>query len=98
MANTSNVVDVASEAAMISSQRIVGSMWWPSGGPFLHERAMLHRVGSTSDGVSTVGIDRPSDFTPGAWLRQLRRHRVGSRILRQGGDRAAGVRSDVSGI
>jgi len=29
---------------------------------------MLHRLGSTTDGLSTVGIDRPSNFPSGAWF------------------------------
>ena len=75
------------EAARISSQRMTS---------VLRERAMLHRVGSTGHGLSAVGIDRTSDFTPRTWLRQLRRHRLGARFFRHGRDRGAGVRSDGS--
>jgi hypothetical protein len=57
---------------------------------------MLHRLGSTSYGLSTVGIDRPSRIASWTRLRQLRRHRVGAGFLRDGRDGGAGVRAHES--
>src|SRR2546422_7062665 len=53
-----------------------------------------HRVPSTGDGVPTSRIDWSEDLASGTRLRELRRHWLGARVLRDGRDRRAGARSD----